>query len=138
MISTFNIAKALFDKARQVSTDNSYLLIPQGEKHEPDPNETYIEEIPLYGDDNSIGLADNSSDIQFGIYQINVNTPKAQAGGKWSSANIADIYKAAFSKGLELTFGGQMLRIKNTTVKPLDMNDTHFTHVLSITFSVIN
>lgn len=138
MVNKFNIAKALFNEAEQVSTANSYLLIPQGEKHESNPNETYIEEFPLFGDDNSIGLSDNSSDIQLGIYQINVNTPKAQAGGKWSGLNIAGVYQAAFSKGLELTFGGQMLRIKNTTVKPMDMDDTHFTHVLSIVYSVIN
>lgn len=138
MINNFNIAKALFDKAEQVSTSNSYLLIAQGEKHEPNPNETYIEEMPIYGDDDSVGLADTSSDIQLGIYQINVNTPKAEKGGKWSGLNIAGVYKAAFSKGLTLSFGGQSLRIKNTTVKPMDMDNTHFTHVLSIVYSVIN
>lgn len=138
MINNFNIAKALFDKAEQVSTSNSYLLIAQGEKHEPNPNETYIEEFPMFGDDNSVGLADASSDIQFGIYQINVNTPKAEKGGKWSGLNIAGVYKSAFSKGLTLSFGGQNVRIKNVSVNPMNMNDTHFTHVLSITYSVIN
>ena len=138
MINKFNIAKALFDKAEQVSTDNSYLLIAQGEKYEPNPNDAYIEEKPLFGDDNSIGLSDDSSDIQFGIYQINVNTPKVEKGGKWSGLNIAGVYQVAFSKGLELSFGGQTLRIKSTTVKPMKMNDTHFTHILSVVYSVIN
>ena len=55
MINKFNIAKALFNKAEQVSNDNSYLLIAEGQKHESDPNETYIEEKVLYGSDDSVG-----------------------------------------------------------------------------------
>ena len=137
MINKFNIAKALFNEAEQVSNDNSYLLIPEGEKHESEPNESYIEEMVLYGDDNSVGLSDNSSDIQFGIYQINVNTPRVEEGGKWSGLKISGIYQAAFSKGLTLSFGGQNLRVKNSTLKPMDIKETHFTHVLSIVFSVI-
>jgi hypothetical protein len=137
MINKHDIAKALLNKARQVASDNSYLLIPDGESYEPDLNATYIQEKTLYGDDNSIGLADASSDIQFGIYQINVNTPKSDIGGKWSGLKIADIYQLGFAKGTELTFGGQMLRIKNTSIREMEQMKTHFTHILSAEFSVI-
>lgn len=138
MINKFNIAKSLLDKAKQVSSDNSYLLIPDGESYTSEPNTTYIEEKVLYGDDLSVGISDNSSDIQFGIYQLNVMTPKAEEGGKWSGLQIAGVYQTEFSKGLELSFGGQMLRLKNASVKPMGQNDTHFMHVLSVEFSVIN
>jgi hypothetical protein len=138
MINKFNIAKALFDKAEQVSTDNSYLLIPEGVKHESNPNETYVEEKAIYGNDNSIGIEDSSSDIQFGIYQINVNTPQAEKGGKWAGLQIAGVYQAAFNKGLTLSFGGQSLRIKNASVIPMAQSKTHYIHILSIVYSVIN
>lgn len=138
MINKFNIAKALLDKAVTVSNDNSYLLIPDGESYTPDPNTTYIEEKVIYGDDLSVGISDISSDIQFGIYQINVMTPRAKEGGKWAGLQITGIYQGEFSKGLGLSFGGQTLRIKNSTVKPMGKDDTHFVHILSINFSVIN
>jgi len=138
MINKFNIAKSLFNKAKAVSDDNSYLLIPEGESYKKDPNTTHIEEMVIYGDDNSVGISDDSSDIQFGIYQINVYTPKAEEGGKWSGLQIAGVYQAEFSKGLELSFGGQTVRLKNATVQPMIQNDTHFVHVLSIVYSVIN
>ncbi len=138
MINKFNISKALFDKAEQVSTDNSYLLIAEGQKHESDPNETYIEEKVLYGSDDSVGLSDDSSDIQIGIYQINVNTPQAEKGGKWAGLEIAGVYQSEFSKGLTLSFGGQSLRIKNASVIPMAQSKTHYIHILSIVYSVNN
>lgn len=138
MINKFNIAKALFDKAEQVSNDNSYLLIAEGQKHESEPNETYVEERVLYGGDNSVGLGDDSSDIQFGIYQINVNTPKAEKGGKWAGLKIASVYQTEFIKGLTLSFDGQGLRIKSTSVAKMMQSKTHYIHILSIVYSVIN
>jgi hypothetical protein len=138
MINKFNIAKALLDNAQTISNDNSYLLVPDGEEYTKKPSETYIQEMPLYGDDESIGISDDSSDIQFGIYQINVNTPKAEEGAKWSGLTIAGVYQTGFAKGLTLSFGGQSLRIKNTSLAGMQQNDTHFIHILSITFSVIN
>lgn len=138
MINKFNIAKALFDQAELVSTNNSYLLIAEGENHESQPNETFIKEKVVYGDDNSVGLSDVSSDIQLGIYQLNVYTPQAEIGGKWSGLNIAGVYSSAFNKGLSLSFGGQNLRIKNASVMPMDKNETHYIHIISIVYSVVN
>ena len=138
MINKFNIAKALLNKAKQVSTDNGYLLIPESQKHEPSPGETYAQEMVLYGDDNSIGISDNSSDVQFGIYQLNINTPKSESGGKWSGLTISSVYQAGFSKGLELAFGGQSLKIKSASLSTMMQNDTHYIHILSVKYSVIN
>jgi hypothetical protein len=138
MIDKFNLAKALLDNSEVISVANSYLLIPDGEAYASNPNETFIQEKTLYGPDNSVGLSDDSSDFQIGLYQVTINTPKAQEGGKWSGLQIAGVFQAGFNKGLELTFGGQMLRIKNATIEGMDENDTHFIHILSITFSVIN
>jgi hypothetical protein len=136
MINKFNISKALRDNAKTIADANSVKLVSNGELYDPDINLGYVEEIALYGKDTSIGLADESSDIQFGIYQININTPKTKT--KWSGLKLADIFNAGFSKGLELTYNGQMVRIKNTTFEPMMQNDTHLIHILSINFSVIN
>jgi len=138
MINKFNIAKALFNEAEQVSNDNSYLLIPEGKKHKQDPNETYIEEKVIYGGDNSVGISDDSSDIQFGIYQLNIHTPQAEKGGKWAGLEIAGVYQTEFIKGLKLSLDGQSLRIKSTSVMPMNQSKTHYIHILSIVYSVIN
>ena len=138
MINKYSISKALYDNTKQVSTANGFLLIANGKAYTPSPNDVYVQEMTIYGDDNSVGIADNSSDIQMGIYQININTPKALTGGKWQGLQMVDIYQAGFSKGLELTFNGQMLRIKSAKLSTMMQSDTHFIHILSIAYSVIN
>jgi len=138
MISSFSIAKALLDNAQTIATANNYTLIPCGTEYTPDPNATYIEEFPLFGDDTAIGLADESSDIQFGVYQLNINTPKDQAGSKWAARIIEGVFKEGFKRGTELTHNGQMLRTRNSKAVPMDSTDTHDVHVLSISYSVIN
>lgn len=135
MISKFNIAKALIDQAQVVADANTYLLIPRGKQFTPEVNVMHVEEYVLYGDDNSVGLSDNSSDIQFGIYQLSIHTPKTET--KWNGLSVVDIFQASFVKGLQLTSGGQMLRIKSSALGPMFQNDTHFIHILSITYSVI-
>lgn len=138
MIDSFSIAKALLDNSQFIADAGGYTLIPNGESYTPDPNATYIEEFVLYGPDNAIGLADDSSDIQIGMYQINVNTPKSEDGSKWKGLKISNIFKAGFNRGKELIFNGQMVRIRNTSIIPMDMNETHETHILNISYSVIN
>jgi len=135
MINKFDIAKALRNEAKTVSDANSYTLVGEGESFSPDPNTTYIEEFVLYGDDNPIGVADNSSDIQIGIYQLNINVPKTQSKG--AALVIIGVFETAFLKGLELTFNSQTVRMKAKSLAHLDENDTHLIHVLSVTFSVI-
>tara|TARA_R110002096_G_scaffold379758_2_gene573753 strand:- start:3814 stop:4230 length:417 start_codon:yes stop_codon:yes gene_type:complete len=138
MINKYSIAKALLNQAKQVSTDNSYLLIREGQKHESNPNETYVEERVVYGGDTSVGLSDASSDFQLGIYQLNIYTPKAEESAKWMGLEIAGVYQTGFHKGLQLTYENQMLRLRNTTIEPMQENDTHYIHILSAVFSVIN
>ena len=138
MISKFDLAKALYEQAKLIAGNNSYLLIPEGKEYEPDPNATYIQEFVLYGPDNAIGLADCSNDMQLGIYQINVNTPKAQAGAKWAGLKIGDVFQAGFARGTQLIYNDQMVRMKNSTLLPMDPDETHEVHVLSINFSIIN
>lgn len=136
MIKKFDLAKALRNQADIVATANSYVLVANGEGFEPDINNSHIEEIVLFGDDNSVGLSDLSSNIQFGIYQLSVHSPKHKT--KWAGLKIIDVLQASFVKGLELTFDGQMVRIKTTSLAPMMQNDTHLIFHLSITFSIIN
>ena len=138
MISSFSIAKCLLDKTQEVATANGYTLVQFGAKYSPSPSETYIREIPLFGEDRMIGLADNDSDIQYGFYQINIYTPKDNTGGKWQARTIESVFKTAFKKGTELTHNAQMLRTRNSKVIQSDSNDTHNVHILSINYSVIN
>lgn len=134
-ISKFDLAKALRDKAKLVADANSYTLIGEGVSFSTDPNATFIQEFVLYGDDNPVGVSDTSSDIQIGIYQLNINVPKNQS--KWVALEIIGVLDTAFPKGLELTFNSQMLRIKSSSLSPQLENDTHLIDILSITFSII-
>lgn len=135
-INKFDLAKALRNEAKTVADNNSYTLVGEDERFEPDPDTTYIKESVLFGDDNSVGLSDNSSDIQIGIYQIDVNIPKNQS--KWVALEIAGVFETAFFKGLKLTFNSQFLKIKTSSLSNEMENDTHLFYVLSIIFSVIN
>ncbi len=138
MINKFSIAKALLDNAQSIADTNGYDLVPEGGEYTADPNTTYIQEYCLYGDDNMIGMAAGDNDIQFGVYQININTPKAMAGAKWLALNIAGVYQSGFSKTTQLTNDGQKLTILGSSLNQLDGDDTHMQYVLSINFSVIN
>jgi len=138
MINKHDLAKALLNQARLIAVNNSYLLIPNGMPYQPDPNTAYIQEFVLYGDDNAIGMSDNSCDIQLGIYQITINTPKAQEGSKWTGLKIGDVYQAGFARGTELIYNDQKVRIKNSALLPMDSDDTHDVHALSIKYSIIN
>lgn len=136
MISKFDLAKALRDQATIVATANSYTLVGNGEGFEPDVNASHIEEIVLYNDDESIGLANNSSDIQLGVYQLSVHSPKTQT--KWIGLQIIDVLSTHFVMGLKPSFNGQQVVIKKASLSPMMQNNTHIIHHLSITFSVIN
>ena len=138
MINNFNIAKALFDKAKAISTANNYTLVPEASEYTSNPEQVYIKEYALFGDNRPIGLADNSSDMQRGIYQLTICVPKSQEGSKWSALTIAATYQAVFAKGLELTHGGQKVRIVSTGTNILDADDTHVQIALSIRYSIIN
>jgi hypothetical protein len=138
MINKFDLAKALFNQSKSIADTNSLLLIPNGSAYEPDPNTTYIEEFVLYGNDTAIGLADCSSDIQLGVYQVNINTPKSNLGAKWRGLEIGGIMQEGFKRGTTMTFNGQSVRTLTSSLQPMDFNDTHETHILSVNYSVIN
>ena len=138
MINKHDLAKALLNQARLIAVNNSYNLIPNGMAYQPDPNTAYIQEFVLYGDDNAIGMSDNSCDIQLGIYQITINTPKAQEGSKWTGLKIGGVYQSGFARGTELIYNDQKVRIKNSALSEMDSDDTHDAHALSIKYSIIN
>jgi hypothetical protein len=138
MINKFSVAKALGDKLKDVCIDNSFTLIPQGESIETSVTGSYVRDFVLYGDDNPVGLDDASSDIMLGIYQINLLTPLTENGGKWVSLTNAVIIQTAFIRGLTLTHNSQSLRIKSTSLTQLSKTETHYVHVLSVNFSVID
>ncbi len=131
MINKFTLAKALRDNAQTIATANSYTLVTKGEGKEPGPNETFILESVIFGPDNAIGIADNSSDQQTGIYQLSVRTPKHKT--KWNNLIIVGILQEGFPRGLDLSAA----RIKNSQVSSQMQNDTHLIYVLSVTFSAI-
>lgn len=140
MISVTSIKMALLGQAVIVSNDNSYVLVPNGGEYTPDINTAYVKEFVITGDDNNTAIGDASADNQVGIYQLTIHTPKSLANGKWVSSEMSDIYKAGFPKGMFLTDNGQRLRIvkaSSFTNDSLDTN-THYTTILSITYSVIN
>jgi hypothetical protein len=136
MISKFDLAKALRNQAVIVTDANSLRLVGNGESFSPDVNESHVEEIVLYGDDNTVGVGNDSSDVQVGIYQLSAHTPIAQQ--KWAGLSIVDILAASFTKGLKLTFNSQLVIIMESSIAQMMTNDTHNIHHLSVRFSVIN
>lgn len=139
MINPFDIAKAFRDHSKSIADANGYTLVGEGEPYEPDVNTQYIDESLIFGPDNPVGISDNSNDFQLGIYQLMVNTPKAfGAGAKWKGLEVVGVLKSAFPKGLELTSGGQKVRIKSFNTPEQLEDETYINHVLSLTYSVIN
>jgi hypothetical protein len=136
MVNNFDVAKALKDQANIIATANDYILISTDESNPSDVNGSYIEEFTLFGDDNSIGISDASSDIQIGIYQLSVYVPKTSS--KWAALAIIGVLQFGFPKGLEMIYNAQTVRAKNSSISPLMQNDTHLIYHLSIAYSVIN
>ena len=135
MISKFDLAKALRNQAVIVTDANSLTLVGNGEGFSPDVNESHVEEIVLYGDDNPVGVGDDSSDIMIGIYQLSVHSPINQ--NKWAGLSIIGILESSFVRGLKLIFNSQLVVIKDSSLAPMMISDTHNIHHLSIRFSVI-
>ena len=138
MINKFDLAKALYEQAKLVAANNSYLLIPEGKAYEPDPNETFIREAIVYGPDIPMGLADDSGDAQMGFYQLAINTPKANDGSTWAARKIAGVLEVGFARGTQLIYNSQMVRIKNVTLREIESTDTHKVSVLTVNYTVIN
>lgn len=136
MISKFDLAKALRDHADIVATTEGVDITSISSSYEADPNTIFVEELVIFGVDRPVGLSDDSSDYQTGIYQLNINTPRT--GTKWPGLELVDAFSAAFKKGTELVYNGQMVRVREQEVRPMTVHDTHLTHILSIVFTVIN
>lgn len=137
MISKHDLAKALATKCKEIADDNSYLLIAEGIPYSPTVDATYIKEAVLYGSDNANALNDDSSDYMIGIYQLSIYTPRSSLSGKYDDLAISEVFQTGFKRGTELTYNNQSLRIKTSTLRPMDFSDTHFLHILSISFNVI-
>ena len=138
MISQSDLAKALYDQAKSICDLNGYTLIPNGKPYSPTPNDAYIEEFVIYGDEEARGIEDSSSDLQLSIYQLSIHTPKGQAGKMWLARSMADTLRAGFARGTELTHNNQMARTKSSSLIELGGSETHDMHAVSINVSVIN
>jgi hypothetical protein len=138
MINKYDVARALATRSKEVATDNSYNLVAEGKQYTPDVNASYIEEHVIYGKDAPMSLDNESKFYMVGIYQIDVNTPRSSISCKYDGLLIAGVFQTAFSRGTVLTSNGQSLRVKSSSIKPLEYNETHLLHALSITFDVIN
>lgn len=136
MISKFNLVEALRDRAKTTTDNLSLRLVSAGEGFTPEIDESYIAEITLFGDDIDLGLNDNSSTMQLGVYQMTAFVPKNQT--RWTALKIIDDLQAAFPRELALIFGGQTVRLKSQAVSSLFEDNTHYSYVLSINYSVIN
>jgi hypothetical protein len=136
MINKFSVAKAFRDRSDATAAASGIRLVGAGEGYKSDPEEEFIEEMVLFGDDNPVGISDTSSDIMVGVYQINANVPIAER--KWAALILVDTWAAAFPKGLKLTHNLQMVRVRKSYISPMITGKTHLTYILSIEFTVIN
>jgi hypothetical protein len=139
MISKRLILKALRDNLTHVCLEIGENFKDKRETSPLLADEVAIFDDLLLNDDRSIGLADNSSDMQMGIYQVSIYIPRTfQSNSEWSGLAISDRIQAGFAKGKELCEDGQLTRIKNSKTNELDPVETHFIWAVSIKFSVIN
>lgn len=136
MIKKSDLALALRTKAIEVTTANSITLVFSGREFTPEVDQSYVKEDPLFGDDNKIGYEDTSSDFQIGIYQLMVFSPREKSN--LAGLDIVDVLAIGFARGTELTENGQMVRTMETTVTPLDYNNTHLMYAVRIKYSVIH
>ncbi len=142
MINPSDLAKALINEAKIITDANSITLVTSdgktedGERFSPDVNDPYVQEFVLFGDDTSVGLANDSSDIQIGIYQLSIHSPKTKS--KFIGLDIAVLLKNHFVRGLEPTFNGQKAVVIVSSLSGLMPTETFNVYHLSITFSVIN
>lgn len=143
MINKFNLKKALRDQLVVVTTANGYDIADYSDDNKPfipDVNKMYIKENVINGDDESVGLSDDSSDFQTGLYQLIINTPKGVGLGKgdFTALQTSDVLQEAFKKGQELFQGGQKVRMITPTLKRLSDSDNYIVYSLRLKFSVIN
>lgn len=132
MISEFSIRKALLDRLN--SLPGLPEVFPEGSSGKPDPQDYYLQEHVLPTPTSSVGISNSSSDIQRGIYQIDINFPKAH--GKFKALEYGDIIASGFPKGLQLTHGGQQVKISTTSWSPVRHSDLNSTVSLSIRYTV--
>lgn len=131
MVNDFSTQKALQDK---LVAGTSIKVVRNGEAYEPKATDTYIEQKRV-GDKTSINLS--GSDVQRGIYQINVCAPINE--GELSLLNKAVAIKQLFGKGISagIAHNGQKVSIQNIDVAGLIKTDTHYKQPLSVYYTVI-
>lgn len=138
MISKHDLAKALSNKAREIAAANGYNLIANNEQYTPNVNEEYIQQFVLGGPNNALGMEGDSPDLQFGVYQISIQTPKSSRSAEWDGLKIAEVFQLGFKRGTKLVYNNQMVRTEESNIQQLKFDPTHLTHVLSVRYSVIN
>ncbi len=132
MVSEFSVRKALLDRLKSLSGIPT--VFAEGSSGTPDPQDYYVEEHVLPAPTSSVGVSNSSSDIQRGVYQIDINFPKAI--GKFKALEYGDIIASGFPKGLQLTHGGQQVKISTTSWSPVRHYDLNSTVSLSIRYTV--
>lgn len=136
MISERKTAKACLDVLLPWTDSKGFYLVVDGETYEPKTTETYVIEKLLTNDDNTLGLAGDSQDIQRPIYQITIKAPKAQS--KWSLLDLVLDVKALFRKAdFLLNDGQQTAQVQTVSSSPYLVMETHCAIVISVNLTVI-
>ncbi len=137
MINHLNLTKALVNAANTVATAQSHTLVTQGKSYKPKPNDSFIAESLLFGDSSHLGVANDSSQMQRGIYQIDAYVPKCFEGSRFTALEMLSHYQTAFARGSEFTESGQTARAEKNSIAKTPSTKTHNRFTLSVTFSVI-
>lgn len=138
MISNKDLAKALYERFKAFAIANNVDYVAAGKEYTADVNKPYLMESPLFGPDENIGEGDADLERQLGVYQIDVLIPKTDLGGRWNSLDLIGLLETEFKRGATAEYNGQSVQFLKSSLTPLGGTDTHFKHILSVNYSVLN
>lgn len=87
---------------------------------EPVKDELYIRPTLISGDVNQATLGESGTDMNIGIYQVDVFAPSGK--GKKEAIEMADLIANRFKRGTDLTHNGRTLRTRSVS-RQVAVND---------------
>lgn len=134
MIDQFDVKQALRAQGEVAAAAVGFEYIRDDDKKTLDVNTSYLVESFIPTRVFAFGTADNSSDYQNSLFQLDVRTPKT-AGTNLTQLRAEQI-KDYFTRGTVLQKNGQKLRVKTVDQTSVQPNDTHYIIFLTINYFV--
>ena len=135
MINQFKVKQAFMAAINNAATLLSFDVIELDDSVKRPLDKITLSPFMLGAAPETIGLSDDSPDLQLGAYQIGIYTPKSKSENL--TLAVAEQVKPYFSRGDWLEAGGQWCRVKETSQSEIMQDDTHRKVFLTVYYSVI-